>query len=50
MKVEMKAEMEAGSGNGPEVKAEMGKGMKRGNAVRGLTAEARIWCMFVPLK
>ena len=32
------------------MKAEMGKGMKRGNAVRGLTAEARVWCMFVPLK
>ena len=59
MKAENKAEMEAemdrkwtgnGSGNGPEVKAEMGKGTKRGNAVRGLTAEARVWCMFVPLK
>ena len=62
-KAEMKAEMnrtwtgnesgnesESGSGNGPEMKAEMGKGMKRGNAVRGLTAEARVWCMFVPLK
>ena len=27
-----------------------GKGMKRGNAVRGLAAEARFWCMFVSLK
>ena len=47
----MKAEMDrkwkrkrAGHGSGN------GKGMKRGNAVRGLTAEARFWCMFVPLK